>query len=71
MSDRKPQTRQNLPRGSSTGKSPSNEELLVKKAAGMVGFDPEELMAWKIYPDRVVLIAVDGRKQVIELNEMQ
>lgn len=58
-------TRQNLPRGSSAGKHPEEGETLARKAARIAGYAFDDLLAWKVYPERVALIAADGSKHEV------
>jgi hypothetical protein len=38
-------------------------------AAGRLGVAPESLLAWAVYPDRVVVILADGRKVSVPREE--
>ena len=63
--NRRTQVKQNLPRGSSAGKHLEEGEKMVRKAARIAGYAFDGLLAWKVYPDRVVLIAADGSKHEV------
>ena len=54
----------NNPRGHAAGKVPSAEQVARKAAAG-AGLQFGQLLAWKVYPGRVVLIGRDGKKHIV------
>jgi hypothetical protein len=64
------QVRQNLPRGSSAGKQANRGEMLAGKAARIAGYAFDSLLAWKVYPDRVALIASDGSKHEVPFESI-
>ncbi len=68
--NRRNQTGQNLPRGSSAGKQANRDERLAGKACHLAGYAFDSLLAWKVYPDRVVLIAADGRKHEVPIESI-
>ena len=69
--NRRREAQQKAPRGSSAGReNPGGEEKLARRAAQQTECVFETLLGWKVYPDRVVLIAVDGRKHEIPVLEL-
>ena len=68
--NRRREAQQKAPRGSSAGREIPGEENLVRRAAQQTECAFETLLGWKVYPDRVVLIAVDGRKHEIPVLEL-
>ncbi len=63
-------THQLFPRGSSAGKEEPAEKSLARRAARESGVAFETLLGWQAYSDRVVLIAADGRKYVVPMQEL-
>jgi hypothetical protein len=65
------QDKQIIPRGLSAGKQAYGDELLARTASRTAGWPFESLLAWRVYPDRVVLIAEDGRKIEIPVSAVE
>ena len=70
MADVRKNTIINTPRGSTPGRKAHPAELTARRAAASKHWVFEDLLAWKVYPDRVVLIDLDGRKVEIPLAEL-
>jgi hypothetical protein len=65
------QDKQIIPRGLSAGKQGYSDELLARTASRIADWTFESLLAWRVYPDRVVLIAEDGRKIEIPVTAVE
>jgi hypothetical protein len=52
------------------GKHPNGDETLAGKAARIAGYAFDSLLAWKIYSDRVALIASDGSKHEVPIESI-
>jgi hypothetical protein len=65
------QNKQIIPRGLTAGKQAYGDELLARTASRTVDWLFENLLAWRVYPDRVVLIAEDGRKIEIPVSAVE
>lgn len=66
-SEQHPGRLHNLPRGITAGKASGRDEALARQAAKKEGFPFESLLAWKVYPERVVLITADGHKHEVPI----
>lgn len=68
--DRK-RNKQNNPRGQTAGKQADGNEILVRKAARLSGCTFDRLLAWKVYPERVVVIDSNGSKHEVPITEIE
>ncbi|HVN56503.1 MAG TPA: hypothetical protein VMT46_19405 [Anaerolineaceae bacterium] len=47
-----------------------NERELIERAAERAGCQASQLLAWQIYPDRLVIVVADGRKLSFTLADI-